>query len=187
MWIALAVLGGLVIWLSLAMLAMVREQAALRRRVEELESAREPIHLNAGLPVGVREPAWEIEGMDGPISSVSFVGVRHVVVFADVDCAACGDLIPDVVAAADLPPRALIARDDVAALPRTWFGHGVLTGVERELAVTDAFRVSVSPHIFVVDQDGSIVAQGGAETVDDVRALVRGSDGIRIVAGGTDG
>jgi len=52
--------------------------------------------------------------------------------------------------------------------------------------VSDAFRVDASPHVFVIDEGDAVVAQGGALTLADVEALVRGADGIRIVgaAGG---
>jgi hypothetical protein len=39
----------------------------------------------------------------------------------------------------------------------------------------------VSPHLFVIDEGGAIVAQGGAATLADVETLVREGRGIQVV------
>ena len=52
--------------------------------------------------------------------------------------------------------------------------------------VSDAFRVEVSPHIFVIDEGGAIVAQGGAASLEDVEALVREGRGIQVLPGADD-
>ena len=63
----------------------------------------------------------------------------------------------------------------------------VVAGVERDREVSDAFRVEVSPHVFVIDEGDAVVAQVGAVTLADVEALVRGAQGIQIVPGATGG
>ena len=41
--------------------------------------------------------------------------------------------------------------------------------------------------MFVIDEGDAVVAQGGAVTLADVEALVRGARGIQIVPGATGG
>ena len=189
-WVLVAVLTVVVVWIGLALLGAVRALAELRGRIEALEAAAEPLHLAEGLPVGAPAPPWTIIGRNGDITSGELDGRRHLVVFADADCRACDDLVPALVGAAagrDVPPVVLVGRGDVDATPAGWFGADVRTGVERAGVVSAAFDVAERPHVFVIDEGGAVVAQGGAVTVDDVAALVRASDGIRIVPGASGG
>jgi hypothetical protein len=45
----------------------------------------------------------------------------------------------------------------------------------------------VSPHLFVIDEGGAIVAQGGAASLADVEALVREGRGIQVLPEAGDG
>lgn len=186
-WIALAALLALVTWLGLALAAMLREHAALRERVDALEaSIAEP--LDEGLPIGGRAPPWSITTPEGDtVTAASISGRRHLLVFADPDCRACDDLVPEVArASADgaLPPAVIVGRGDRAAIPASWRASTV--GVEHDRDVSEAFRVDVSPYVFVVDGDGAIVNSGGAVGLRDVEELVAAGTGGTVV-GGADG
>ena len=187
-WVIAAVLSMALVWIGLALAGAVRELAALRERIDALEGAAAPIHLDGGLPIGSAEPPWSVTAPDGAeVASSAFAGRRHLVVFADADCRACDELVPAVVraaAAGSLPPLALVGRGRPDATPEAWRGEEparVVAGVEHAHDVSDAFRVDVSPHVFVIDEGDAVVAQGGARTLADVEALVRDADGIRIV------
>ena len=109
--------------------------------------------------------------------------------FADATCRACDDLVPAVIAAASrgtVPPLAVIGRGDAAATPGPWRAADVRVriGSERGDEVSEAYGVEVSPSVFVIDEGGSVVARGGAVTLDDVLGLVREAEGVRIVAAG---
>jgi hypothetical protein len=192
LWLAIAVLGLLVLWLGLALAGAVRELSTLRERVDALEVGG-PVHLGSGLPLGAPAPGWEVRTPEGDLrTSSAFAGTRHLLLFADADCAACDDVVPGVVSAAAsgaLPPVAVIGRGDAIATPATWRSADprVIVGAEQGDDATAAYGVETSPHAFVVDEAGFVVAQGGAVSLEDVRALVRGADGIRIVPGGDDG
>ena len=82
-------------------------------------------------------------------------------------------------AAGALPPVVVIAREEDTEMPPAW--NGRWTGVEHHGEVSAAFRVDVSPHVFVIDEGGAIVAQGGAATLADVEALVREGQGIQVL------
>ena len=62
----------------------------------------------------------------------------------------------------------------------------MIAGRERERDVSDAYLVDASPHVFVIDEQGAVVAQGGAVSLADVESLVRDAEGIRIVPGVDD-
>jgi hypothetical protein len=188
-WAVVAVLFVVVLWLGFALIALIRTQAGLRARIEDLESTIAPIRLEGGLPVGRTAPDWEIATVDGgSLAAASLTGTRHILLFADTSCRACDDVVPAAVAAAEegaLPPVVVVAREGNAMMPASWAGRW--TGVEPGDEVSEAFRVEVSPHLFVIDEGGAIVAQGGAASIDDVEALVREAAGIQVLPGGSDG
>jgi hypothetical protein len=182
-WIVVVLLFALVLWLGFALIALIRTKAGLRARIEDLEASIAPIRLDGGLPVGRTAPDWEIAATDGgSLAAASLAGTRHVLLFADTSCRACDEVVPAAVAAAAagaLPPVVVIARDEDTELPSAW--NGRWTGVEHDGEVSAAFRVDVSPHLFVIDEGGAIVAQGGAATLADVEALVREGRGIQVL------
>ena len=190
-WVAVGMLVVVVMWLGLALVGAVRELGTLRGRVDALEAAgAPPTHLETGLAVGAPAPVWTIATPGGGVaSSSSFEGRRYLLVFADATCRACDDLVPAVIAAAGLgtvPPLAVIGRGDAASTPDPWRAADVRVriGSERGSEVSEAYGVDASPFVFVIDEGGSVVARGGAVTLDDVLALVREAEGVRIVAAG---
>jgi hypothetical protein len=182
-WLVVAALATVVAWLGLALVGVVREQSALRARIQDLESGTTPTRLDAGLAVGRRAPGWSITTPSGDVvTSGSVAGERHLLVFADADCRACASLVPSVVRASAegaLPPAVIIGRGDAAATPSSW--RNATSGVERDGEVSAAFDVDVSPHVFVVDDGGVVVAQGGVVDLHDVEVLVAAARGITIV------
>jgi hypothetical protein len=186
-WALLATLTIAVGWLVFAMIGLVREVAVLRAELASLRTG--PIELSGGLSVGSVGPPWAIETAGGPVASSDYAGKRYVLVFADAGCRTCDDLLPEVVRAGGewaLPPVVVVGRDG-DDVPASWSGPGVVAGREADRDVSDAYRVDVSPHVFVLDEDGAVVAQGGAMVLADVEALVRDAQGIRIVPGATHG
>jgi len=188
-WIVVAVLFALVLWLGFALIALIRTQAGLRARIEDLEAAISPIRLEGGLPVGRTAPDWQITTSDGgSLAAASLAGTRHILLFADTSCRACDEVVPAAVEAAAtgaLPPVVVIAREDGAPIPPSW--EGQRTGVEHGDEVSESFRVEVSPHLFVIDEGGAIVAQGGAATLADVEAIVHEAQGIQVLPESDDG
>jgi len=188
-WVVVALLFALMLWLGFALIALIRTQAGLRARIEDLEEAIAPIRLEGGLPVGRTAPDWKIVTSDGgSLAAASLAGTRHILLFADTSCRACDEVVPAAVDAATngtLPPVVVIAREDGGAMPSSW--EGPRTGVEHGDEVSEAFRVEVSPHLFVIDEGGAIVAQGGAATLADVESLVREAQGIQVLPETDDG
>jgi Redoxin len=142
------------------------------------------------LPVGAAAPMWRIATADGEVvSSSTFEGRRHVVLFADPGCRACDDLVPEAVAAArerGIPPLVVVGRGDATATPAEWRAADVRVrvGTERRDEVSAAFGVDVTPTAVVVDEGGAVVARGPVGTIGDLRGQIDGAEGVRIVAAG---
>jgi Redoxin len=187
-WIAVGVLLGLVMWLGLAVAGAARAVDVLRERVDALESRAS--RSGGLLPVGTLVPVWRIATADGEVvSSSTFDGRRHVVLFADATCRACEDLVPAAVAAARdgaTPPLVVVGRGDATATPSEWRAADVRVrvGTERSDEVSAAFGVDLTPTAVVVDEGGAVVARAPVASLADLRALIAGAEGVRIVAAG---
>jgi hypothetical protein len=186
-WVVVAALGVAVAWLALALLGAVRELGAIRDRLDAVEAGATPRRV---IPVGEAAPGWRISTADGEVvSSSTFAARRHLLLFADAGCRACDDLVPDIVGAARagaLPPVAVVGRGDASATPAAWRSADVRVrvGTERDDEVSAAFGVDVTPTVVVVDDGGAVVARGAVGSMDEVRALLREAEGVRIVAAG---
>jgi thioredoxin-like negative regulator of GroEL len=64
-------------------------------------------------------------------------------------------------------------------MPAEW--RAATVGVEHDGDVSAEFDVEVTPYVFVVDDGGAVVAQGGAVNLRDVEELVTAGGGITIV------
>ena len=182
-WVVVAVLAAALVWLGLALVGLLRQQTALRARVEALELLSEPMSLGEGLPIGRRVPPWSVTTPAGDVvTDRSFTGTRHLLVFADADCRACDDVVPDVVLASErgaLPPAVIVGRGEPSSVPPAW--RSPTAGVEHGRDVSSAFDVDVSPYVFVVDDDGAVVARGGVVDLRGVEQLVAAGREITIV------
>jgi len=170
----------------------VRRLDELRGEVEALAAEASPMagtidHRAAGLPVGTPAPVFDGAGPRGEtFGSGAVRGRRHLVVFAESGCAACHELIPALVGAADLPPVVVVMGPGDDAWPDAWGSAAARAGrvhVVRDPAgdVATAYRIGFTPHVFVVDEGGSIAGQGTADSPAAVRALLAEADAIQIV------
>ncbi len=119
-------------------------------------------HPAGGLPVGATAPTFEAATPEGGrFRSGAFLGVRHVIALADQGLGAPADegVWHAPVGSED---RAVVVLDERGAIAR-------------------AFDSDFTPHVFVVDEGGSIAAKGPAGDVAAVAGLVREAEGIRIV------
>ncbi len=179
-WILVAVLALVVAWLLLALAGATRTIGSLRAGEGSVDEP--PLHhLSSGLPAGTTAPAIPELGHD-------LDGSRHLVTFVDPDCAACDSLVPALIgAAADrrVPQTVLVSRGAATDHPAAWLNTGARAQllVEAASAITDAYRVDVTPTSFLVDEGGVIVAGGPTGTIEDVLILVDDVDGVRIAPG----
>ena len=193
LWIALVVVILAMAFLGLALAGAVRRLDELRREVEDLrrEDAvpSDLTYPSAGLPVGAAAPSFDApREAGGRFSSSDLGGSAHLVVFADPSCEACDALVPDLLRAAEagaVPPTLIVGRSG-SAWPAGWMPPADTedrVGVVRDEGgrIARAFASDFSPHVFVVDEGGSITAQGPAGSLAAVHELLRDAEGIRIL------
>jgi hypothetical protein len=193
LWIALVVVVLAMAFLGLALAGVVRRLDDLRREVEDLRREHAgPVDLAyplAGLPVGSAAPSFDApREVGGRFSSSDLGGSAHLVVFADPTCEACDALVPDLLTAAEagaVPPTLIVGRSG-SAWPAGWMPAAEAqdrVGVVRDEGgrIARAFASDFSPHVFVVDEGGSVTAQGPAGSLAAVHALLRDAEGIRII------
>jgi AhpC/TSA family len=192
LWIAVVVVGAGVLFLAFALAGSVRRLDELRREVAALADGASPMagmieHPPAGLPVGTPAPPFGGPGPDGgTFASSALRGRRHLVVFAETGCAACHDLVPGLVEAADLGPIVVVTGPGDEPWPDGWGtaderGDRVRVVSDPAGDVAAAFHTGFTPHVFVVDEGDSIAAQGPADSVAAVRSLLADADQIQIV------
>jgi hypothetical protein len=183
-WLVVLILVAVVIWLLLALSGAGRTMADLRAA-----AGAQVRHLSPGIEPGTRAPGFTADAADGSVFDAhETAGLRHLVLFADPDCAACATLVPGVLAEAAarrFPAVVLVSRGDLATHPSSWRTADRARLVsERGTEASDAFGVDVTPTAFVIDEGGAVVARGPVQTVPEVAELVAQSEGMRIVGAG---
>jgi hypothetical protein len=187
LWIAVALLAVGLVFTALALAGAVRRIDELRREVTALVIPDAIEHPDSGLGVGSPAPRFEADRMDGGrFASSELEGRRHLVVFADPGCAGCHELVPDLVHARDLPPMVVSSGKGGDPWPDAWrapagLSDRVIVVRDADEAVANVFRTGFTPQVFVVDEAGAVAAQGPADSLDAVRALLREADAIQIV------
>ena len=178
LWITVVALGVAVVFLVLALAGATRTVASLRRALDR--SAPKALTFpSSGLPVGSVAPPIEGPGLGGTtVSAATMSGRRYLVVFADPGCAACETLIPPLLAGVDHTPVVLVGRSEAGWLD-AW--HGPVVVFDPDERIADAYGVGFTPHVFVVDEGGSIAAQGPADSIQMVQGMLRQAADIRIV------
>jgi len=182
------------VWFSLQLLAQngrtLGRMDALEARLAELGGTLGLAHNNgtaaelvrlgqgltgAGLPVGTRAPAFELEGVDGrrySLDSLLASDRRLMLVFSAATCGPCEVLMPRIASwqreHGERLGIAVIASGDRERIRAKAVEHsleGVLLQMEREVA--DAYRTSGTPTAVVIDRDGRIASPtvGGADAI----------------------
>jgi hypothetical protein len=184
--VVLIALSAIIGFLGLALSGAVRSLEELRQRLEKLERD-DIVKPRAGLALGTRAP--EIEGPmpDGRrFRSESLAGRRHLVALADPGCRGCDELIPASfsVARERRIPAVVVIRG--RSVPTHWAVHrpeeGMATLVlDPDGRVADEYASGFTPHVFVVDEGGFIVANGPAADLSDVLGLLGESEELQVV------
>jgi hypothetical protein len=173
-WIAVAILAAAVVWLGLALLGAVRELAAIRERLDAMQAG--VASIEDGLPVGTPAPAWEIVTPE-----------ENGLVVVDARAPAPPGVLPTRTAPRAMSwsrrssggrrrPAAAGRRDRSRARATPERGAPWVVGAERADRLLTACEVRLSPHVFVIDDSGFVVAHGVAADLDDVRSMLRGSE-----------
>jgi hypothetical protein len=184
LWLGIALAVGGLIFLAFVLAGALRAMDDLRGRLDAIDAAgARPDHIATGLAVGEPAPPFEGAEIDGrPFSSASLAGTRHLIAFADPDCAACVGLVPALLRDGPLPG---VVVTDAPAPPPAWRprGDGRIAVVVGGSAIAQRYATDLRPSVFVVDETGGIVGHAAAGTLQEVRDLVRDVAGVRVVEG----
>jgi hypothetical protein len=140
-----------------------------------------------GLPAGAMAPpiSGELLG-GGRFDPESVTGRRYVVAFVAPDCAPCRPLIHDLAdadAVRDLPPTVMVTRPPDRTDHEPWLAlqhrDDVAVVLQDGDELADRFQTHTTPHVFVVDSDGVILAQGVANDARAIRELAGNAVTVR--------
>jgi hypothetical protein len=162
LWIAVLVLTALMIGLALVVSGLVQAMNELRSVDAAIASIRPK-----GLPPGsIAPPVTGAVVGGGRFDPMSMAGRAHVVAFVSPECEPCRPLIEDLAdagAVRDLPPAVMVTRGG--------FADDAVFAVLDHDEVADRYQTHATPHVFIVDEAGIVVAQGIANDARAVRAL----------------
>lgn len=174
-------------WLALVVIGVVREVDRLRRRLDLLEKALPGRVNRTGLPVGTVVPDFEGQALDGEtVSSEDYRGEQHLVLFAHPGCTPCEQLVPILISRfvqGDVPPAIVVTQGDVTVHPNSWRQNGSSGGLrvlmQDRHSIAKKFGTFITPHLFVINPDGRVGAQGIVNSVGGGEGLSEGSGATR--------
>lgn len=187
-WIIPAVSVIAVACLGLVLVGVVRELDRLRRRLDLVEKAFPGKINRRGLPVGAKAPEFTSADLAGrTVSTTSYVGDQYLVLFAHPGCAPCDDLVPPLAAhvVKNQRPRTIVVSQGATADHRGAWRPGNDSSdvfrvvLQQHSAIAKQFETFITPHLFVVNPDGRIGAQGVANSVEEVRVLLKEAEVAR--------
>ena len=166
------------LWLVVVAVAALT-LGVLRRIGAVLEAAEQalastPAAGPGGLEPGAHVPDFRAQRLDGgTFSEEDLPDGGAVIVFLSSDCPPCRSLAREIARRppAELPFFLVVESEEEAAELGLDLADRVLVQPSRELSV--AFRTSATPHAFVVDRDGVILANKTPNTVEGLRKLAR--------------
>lgn len=180
-----AVLGVLVVavvCLCFVLVGLVRQVDDLDRRLAQVGMAMPGKVGRLGLRVG--SPAPEVQGRTlggGRFVARDWAAAEHLVLFAHPGCPPCEELVPDIVERVGqgaLPPTIIISEGRVEDHPSPWSAAAdpnahIALVLQEGSAMARRFETFVTPHLFVIDDQGRVAGQGIASTLDEVQALFK--------------
>jgi hypothetical protein len=177
LWIAVMVLAAMTILLALVVSGLMHAMNELRMVDAAIASFRPK-----GLPVGATAPELSGTTADGSWFDAGLLAGRsHLAVFVSPDCAPCEPLLRELSDGSRtrrLPPTVLVSRRPSREDDPTWVrlteNPDVILLTETEDELAGRFQTHTTPHVFVVDQAGTIRAQGVANSVEAIMEMVGG-------------
>jgi thiol-disulfide isomerase/thioredoxin len=191
-------LTAAVVVVCFVQLGLIRQVDDLDRRLTLVGMAMPGKAGRIGLRPGSLAPEIIGRTLEGDrFASSDWLGSEHLVLFAHPGCPPCESLVPDLiesVRAGALPPTVVVSEGPSEGHPEAWREPNVTGGslavvAQDHSAIARRFETFVTPHLFVVGPGGQIMAQGLANSVDEVRTLLkraRRSNGVKLRADTND-
>ena len=179
--ILLAAVAVALIFLLLVVLALVRQVDELDRRLTLVTMAIPGKVGRTGLRPGSSEPSFEGPTLPGgSFVSSDWSGREHLVLFAHPGCPPCETLFPELVPelrTGTLPPTVVISQGLATDHPAAWQeavgGDDLVVVLQEGTSIARRFETFVTPHLFVIDTQGRVAAQGIASTLGEANVIVK--------------
>ncbi len=180
-WITLlGILWGVVLLEGVLLLGVLRQLGLLHHRLDSLRTGDEQRPGTQGLEIGTSAPEFTLRQVGGGYLSLQdFRGQPVLLTFVSPGCGPCKLLLTDLAPLiADLQERGLqtvlvsmVELADAEQL-RDTFGIGAPMVVQKGMEVSEAYNISVTPYVCVIDTQGRIQARGVANKREHVEELL---------------
>ena len=184
---AFLVLGVTVALLGVAALGFVT--AGILRGLTELrrlELAPGETHhqmLGMGLNAGEVAPSFDGMTLSGEVFSSRLLSrTKHLIIFARPGCPPCETLAPAVIKAAKLgrlPPTIIVSQAAPSDHGPNWMAGGhegsgqVEVVLETHAAISSRYGTTITPHSFLIGEDGRVAAQGTTDSISKIEDLMQ--------------
>lgn len=172
--VAYVALSVLVLLVGLLVLGTLRRLAPLLERTEARLADVAHDLTPQGLAPGEAVPPFEVKRHDGStFTDADLRGASSLVLFLGVDCRACERLIDDVERSRvpDLGVPVVVATASADQARKLATDPRVEVLIQRGRELSRAFESNVTPHAFVVDARGIVLASGTPNDWERLRLL----------------
>lgn len=174
-WVAAFVaLAGLVVFLALLVLGLMRRFAPLLERTEAALGRMNHDLAPSGLAIGSRIPEFELESGGTVFTDEDLRGAKAVVLFLGATCQACERFERDLSRsrAPDVGARLVVVTDDSEEALSLAASSTVTVVTQQGRSLSRVFESNVTPHAFVLDESGVVLASGTPNDWERLRQLV---------------
>jgi methylamine dehydrogenase accessory protein MauD len=171
--ISYLVLWGLVLSLTVLVVALARQIGALHLRL----GPRGALELDdEGPPLGVATKQTEVAGTAGEALSVGGVGEAQFLLFVSPACPVCEQVLPSVPAIAaegDLSPYVVVDSESELRADGLPDRRRLRAPVVRSADLARAYQIPGTPYAVVLDESGVVRAKGTVNNLEQVEGLAR--------------
>ncbi len=179
--VLVGVLTVAVTLLGLLVLALVRQVDDLDGRLTLVSMAIPGRIGRTGARVGSPEPSFQGHTLGGgSFASSEWSGREHVVLFAHPGCPPCETLFPELVRelrTGPIPPTVVISEGRPEDHPLEWKEaaerNAPIVLLQSKSSISRRFETFITPHLFVIDPEGRVAAQGIASTAEEAGAIIK--------------
>lgn len=172
--VAFVALWVLVIALGLLVLGTMRRLVPLLERSQEVISSSARRLAIGGLPPGTSVPPFTAQGITGAtFVDTDLRGSTAIVLFLGSGCMACERLVDDLEhgRVPDLGARLVVVSDDRAEALRLGESAEVTVLVDENRTLARLFESAAAPHAFILDEHGTVLANGTPDEWEGLRHL----------------
>lgn len=166
-----------VLLLTVAMLALVRQVGMMNRRIQPWGARVTPL----GPQIGQEAPSFDVADVEGRMVRIGGGPKRTLLVFLSPSCTSCAGVAPAVQSIAR-SERGWIqtivvnngSREEVVAFSeRNGIAH-LPTVISEE--IKNAFQANATPYAYLIGRDGRVAAKGIVNSFEHLDSIVRAAE-----------